>query len=110
MVTPDQSPGKPMLDKSFSRDPSMVFRKIADECILVPIRKNVGDVESIFTLNPVGAQIWELIDGQRRVEEIRDLIVREFDVSREEAEEDLLVLLQQLGDIGAIYEVGIDGP
>jgi hypothetical protein len=42
MVTPDQSPGSPMLDKTFSRDPSMVFRRIADECILVPIRKNVG--------------------------------------------------------------------
>ena len=87
----------------------MVFRRIADEYILVPIRKNVGDVESLFTLNPMGAQIWELIDGRRRVEEIRDLIVGEFDVSREEAEEDLLVLLEQLGEIGAVCEVGVDG-
>ena len=83
----------------------MVFRRIADECILVPIRKNVGNVESIYMLNEVGAQIWELIDGKRQVEEIRDLIVEEFDVSQGEAEEDLLTLLQQFNEIGAINEV-----
>ncbi len=32
-------------------------------------------VECLYTLNEAGARIWELIDGTRRVEEIRDLIV-----------------------------------
>ena len=98
-----------MLDKLFARDSSMVFRRIADECVLVPIRSNVADVESIYTLNEVGAQIWELIDGKRRVKEIRDLIIAEFEVGLGEAEEDLLILLQQLNEIGAIQEVPKDG-
>lgn len=99
-----------MLDKLFARDPSMVFRRIADECILVPIRSNVGDVESIYTLNELGVEIWELIDGKRPVKEIRDTIVEQFEVSEKKAEEDLLVLLQQLDEIGAIREVVTDRP
>ncbi len=97
-----------MTNKLFSRDPSMVSRRIADEIILVPIRRNVGDVESIYTLNEVGAQIWDLIDGKRHVEEIRDLIVAEFEVSQGEAEEDLLRVLEQFDEIGAINEVPTD--
>lgn len=97
-----------MTNKLFSRDPSMVFRRIADEIILVPIRRNVGDVECIYTLNEVGARIWALIDGTRRVEEIRDRIVGEFEVSQGEAEEDLLRVLEQFDEIGAINEVPTD--
>ena len=47
------------LMKSFVKDPNIVSRKIAGEVILVPIRKNVGDLESIYTLNEVAARIWE---------------------------------------------------
>lgn len=95
-----------MLEKQFNRDPSMVFRRIADECILVPVRSSVGDVESIYTLNPVGARIWELIDGRQRVRDIRDTIVAEFEVGETEAEGDLVTLLEQLHEIGAIGEAG----
>jgi len=106
---PNSAGDKAMLDKLFARDPSMVFRRIAGECVLVPVRRNVADVESIYTLNEVGAQIWEFIDGKRRVKEIRDLIVAEFEVGLGEAEEDLLILLQQFNEIGAIHEVPTDG-
>ena len=63
------------LEKRFARDPSMVFRRIADEVILVPVRSSVDDVESLYTLNEVSAHVWELLDGARRVDEIRDLIL-----------------------------------
>ena len=82
----------------------MVFRRIADEVILVPVRSSVDDVESLYTLNEVSAHVWELLDGARRVDEIRDLIVAEFDVSREQAQEDLLQLIEQFEEIGAITE------
>ena len=62
-------------ERLFQRDSSIVSRKIADEVILVPIRRRIGEVECLYTLNEAGARIWELIDGTRRVEEFRDLIV-----------------------------------
>ena len=63
------------LERLFQKHSSIVSRRIADEVILVPIRRRLGEVECLYTLNEVGARIWELIDGTRRVEEIRDLIV-----------------------------------
>ncbi len=90
----------------YQRSQDVVSRKIVDEVILVPIRRRGEDVESLYTLNEVGARIWESIDGTRPVQEIRDLIVAEFDVTGAQAEADLLTLLEQLGQIGAITEQG----
>lgn len=43
------------LERCYQRDKSIVSRTIEEEVILVPIRQNVGDLESIYTLNEVGA-------------------------------------------------------
>ena len=92
------------LDKVYKKSDSIVSRKIADEFILVPIRQNVGDLESISTLNEVAARIWELIDGKMKVREIKDKIIKEFEVTPQQAEKDLIEYLQQLEGIEAIIE------
>jgi hypothetical protein len=92
------------LERVYKKTDSIVSRKIADELILVPIRQNVGDLESIYTLNETAARIWELIDGKTTVREIRERIVEEFEVTSEEAEKDLVEHLQQLQGIKAIIE------
>ena len=97
---------KDYLERCFKKDPNMISRKIADEIILVPIRQNVGDLESIYTLNEVAARIWELMDGEMKVREIKDKIVEEFKVTPEEAEADILELLKQLEIVGGIKVVG----
>jgi hypothetical protein len=93
-----------LLEKVYKKSDSIVFRKIADEFILVPIRQNVGDLESISTLNEVAARIWELIDGKMKVREIKDKIVKEFEVTPQQAEKDLIEYLNQLEGIEAIIE------
>jgi hypothetical protein len=51
-----------------------------------------------FGLNTVGASIWKLIQEPRKVSEIRDAIVEEYDVEPGLCEADLLALLQELLD------------
>ena len=92
------------LEKVYKKSDAMVSRKIGDEFILVPIRQDVGDLESIYTLNETAARIWELIDGKTQANEIKEKIVEEFDVKPEEAEKDLIEHLQQLEGIKAIIE------
>ena len=92
------------LEKVYNRSDSVVSRKIGDEFILVPIRQDVGDLESIYTLNETAARIWELIDGKTRVREIQERIVDEFDVEPQQAEQDLKEHLAQLEGIQAIIE------
>jgi hypothetical protein len=90
------------LDRRFTRDPDFVFRRIADETILVPVRRNMGDLESIYSLNETAARVWELLDGRRTLAEILELLVQEFEVASVTAETDLRVLVEQLAEAGAI--------
>lgn len=90
------------LQRRYARDSDFVFRQIADEIILLPIRKNLGDLESIYTLNEVAARVWELLDGRRTLEEVRNLIVAEFEVTPEVVEADLEEFLRHLEEIGAV--------
>ena len=90
------------LEKRFTKDPFVVFRKVADEFILVPIKQRASDVESIYTMNDVGSRIWELIDGRRSLKDIKAVILKEFEVGSEEAEKDLVEFSKKLEKIGAV--------
>ena len=93
------------LEQCYRKDDSVVSRKIADEVILVPIRKNVGDLESIYTFDEVGARIWELIDGKRRLEEIKDILLSEFDVAEGTLVTDMQNFISQVEGIGGIKPI-----
>lgn len=94
-----------MIENIYQKSDDIVSRKIADEVILVPISNNVGDMESIYTLNEVGAWIWELIDGKRGLVDLKNSIVQEFEVSAEKAENDVIEFLNGLKEVKAIEEV-----
>jgi len=89
-------------ERCYAKESSIVARKIADEIILVPVRKNVGDLESIYTLNEVGAKIWELIDGKKKIKNIRDEILEEFDATEEQVNNDLQEFIKKFEEIGGI--------
>lgn len=93
------------LKKRYEKNPDIVSRKIADETLLVPVRRRAGDIRSIFTLDEVGSFIWELIDGKEQVGQIKEHITEEFDVTGQRAEEDLIKLLKQLEEVKAIKEL-----
>ena len=88
--------------KRYKRDENFVFRQIESETILVPIKDNVGDMGSIYNLNPVGAFIWQQLDGEKSLPEIAAMITEEFDVSGKQAESDLNYFVDELKDIGAV--------
>ncbi|MGD9241282.1 MAG: PqqD family protein [Desulfobacterales bacterium] len=92
------------IDRIFRKNENFVFRQIDDETILVPIKNSVGDMGSIYNLNEVGAYVWEHLDGQKTLFDIKSMIVEEFQVTPEKAEDDLLVFLSELEEIEAILE------
>ena len=93
------------LERLFQKDSSIVSRRIADEVILVPVSQKLGRVDFIYTLNEAAAHIWELIDGKRSLKSLRDSMVEAFQVQDSEAQEDLIMLIEQLKEVGAIQEV-----
>lgn len=93
----------PSLNNRYCHAPNIVDREVASEVILVPIHDNVGDLESIYTLNETAARIWSLLDGEHTLADVRDVIVAEFEVEPSEAQADLLELIEQLVSAEAIY-------
>jgi methyltransferase-like protein len=90
------------LEHCYRRNDNFVFRRIEDETILVPIKDNVGDLGSIYSLNEIGAFIWEHLDGQQNLDDIIDLLLNEFDVPAGQVEDDLFEFVADLVDIAAV--------
>ena len=88
----------------YCKDPDIVARQIAGEMILVPIRKNVGDLESIYLLNETALFAWQLLDGKNTLTEIRGRLVQEFDVDAFQAGQDLLELIADLQRVRAVVK------
>jgi hypothetical protein len=93
------------LDSVFAPNDRVISRKIVDDLILVPIRQSVAEMETLYTLNEVGARVYELIDGKRSVREIVETIVAEFEVAFETAESDVSEFIGQLLQIESIREL-----
>ncbi len=59
-----------------------------------------------FTLDEVGARIWELADGGRSAAEIADVLDQEFDAPPETIRADLVELLEELSGSGLVVDAG----
>jgi hypothetical protein len=92
------------LKKRFKRSNNVVFRKIANECVLVPIHKDAVDLEALFSLNDTAARIWELFDGKTMAGEIINTIAVEFSHGKDEVETDVFELIGRLEELHFIEE------
>jgi len=92
------------LDKVYQVSDRVASRKIVDEVILVPLRDSVAETENLYSLNEVGARVYDLVDGKRAVRDIVAAIVEEFDVSSEQAQNDVTQFIEQLLSIKSIEE------
>jgi len=90
------------------RHGDFVTREVAGETIVVPIRAGVGDLDSIYTLNEVGATIWKLIDGTRTADDIALAVVETFDVEPEQARRDVEEFLASLTEAGMVRHAGAE--
>lgn len=77
-----------------------MFREIDDT--IIALNLNSGQY---YTLNEIGTQIWTLIAEQQSQKSIIDHIMSEYDVGRENVEQDLLNLLENLQQNDLVEEV-----
>ncbi len=80
----------------FVRNQEVVSRKIDGELIIVPIRSGVGDLNSLYTLNPVGSVLWEFMNEVHTVSEMVGRVCEEFDVTMNQAKQDIEEFLGSL--------------
>lgn len=89
-------------DRIVMKKSDVVSREIAGETILVPVRGTLVDLQRIWSLNPVAGCIWQMLDGQHRLGEIRDRILASFAVEKEEADSDIREFISELFKEGLV--------
>ncbi len=89
----------------FRRSEDVVCRTVGLESILVPIRNNVGNLDFVYTLSPVAARIWSLLDGVRTADEVVDAIMAEYDADRDTVMADLAELVSDLAGVSLLSRV-----
>lgn len=92
------------MDKIYVKNPDFVQREIAGEFLLIPIRRQLSDVNSLYVLNETGAHIWKQIDGARTVGQIQSEVLSAFEASEEQIAKDVESLFRDLAAIQAICE------
>ncbi len=93
-----------MLDdkKILKKNKNMVSRVIAGETILLPITRSSKEINAIYSLNRSAAHVWGLIDGKRSLADIKNDLMKEFDVTSSEVEKKIGKLVRELKDINAL--------
>jgi hypothetical protein len=80
-----------------AKTPTTASRLIAGEAVILSL-----DTKILRGLNAVGSRVWDLIDGRRTVDDIVDLVVAEFDVTRPQAAADVGAFVRELVDKGLV--------
>jgi Coenzyme PQQ synthesis protein D (PqqD) len=62
----------------------------------VPIRSGVGDLNSLYTLNPVGSLLWEFMTDGHTIDEMVQRVCDEFAVTAAQAQQDIEAFLDSL--------------
>lgn len=91
-------------DMVFKKNADIVSRKIAGELFLVPIKGKLADMQRIFSLNPLAELIWQGLNMQKNLNDIRSSIIEKFEVTEEDADSDLREFIAELLKAGLIKE------
>lgn len=91
--------------KRFERNIDFIYRRIVDESVLVPLHNNVADMDCIYTLNGMGAYLWERLATPATQAELEDAIMAEYDAEPIVLVKDLEKFLAEMVSIGALREV-----
>jgi hypothetical protein len=71
--------------------PGLIWRALDDGVVLVS-----ADAGHVRVLNRIGGAIWKLIDGRNTIADMQRYLVAQYDVSPEQATDDLQLFLTDL--------------
>ncbi len=92
-------------ERRYTRNPDFIYRKIVDESVLVPFHNNVADMDCIYTLNSLGAFIWEQLTEPATRVQLEQAVLAEYDADPAVVVSDLDRFLAEMISIGAMRQV-----
>ena len=83
----------------FQASPDAVYNRVGDQGVLIDMKTN-----RIYELNRTGARFWELLSAGHDRDEIRRLMVGEFDVAEADLDREIEAMLASWKDKGLLTE------
>jgi Coenzyme PQQ synthesis protein D (PqqD) len=78
-------------------NPNQVSSDLVGEAVILNLQSG-----TYYGLNAVGASVWNLIQSPKTVDQIREVLLEEYDVAPEVCDRDLHQLLEDLHNVGLI--------
>jgi len=82
----------------YKHNSNFVGQIINDELILVPIKKNVVDMRSIFRFNKTATSVWKQIDGKKSIESIITWYSNNFDLCYRKSNKEIRHFIDKITD------------
>jgi hypothetical protein len=71
--------------------PHVIAQRVEESFVLLNVRSG-----AYYSLDDIGARIWELCDGTRGADDIAELLAADYDAPAEAIHDDVLTLLGEL--------------
>jgi len=79
------------------RTPDLVHATVADEAVMMSIARG-----EYYSLNAVGARIWDLLDSPMNAEQLCQRLCAEYEIGESECRDQLSAFLGELLDLGIL--------
>ena len=86
------------LEKIYERSSEVKYRILEGEAVVVR-----QDVAQVFVLSEVGARVLELLDGKRKLTDVRNLLLLEYEVDGAQLDQDINEYIKRLKEAGIIH-------
>lgn len=81
-----------------------VVREVAGEIIAVPTGELVKDFQEIITLTKSAKFVWDLLQEDRTIEDIKSKLVEKYKIDEERAQKDIEQFIENLREANVIEE------
>lgn len=86
------------------RNTNFLLREVAGTLVIVPVGAATVDFPGMITVNASGAYLWELLENTQTVETLAQALVERYDVTAQQALEDVKAFTDRLLKVEAILE------
>ena len=81
-----------------------IKRTVGGRNIAVAVGERCKDFDGMITLNDMASFIWDCLENDTTAEEIVKKVLKEYEVDKEKATEDVAAFIKTLKDAGLIDE------
>lgn len=79
---------------------NFILKKVCDEAMIIPLVDGGMDMSKVFNINEIGVIIYEGLENNKTIEQIKDDIISEYDIDEETVLNDINDFIAELKQKG----------